>query len=170
MDTKYIERFREKKYWVAFKDRVTSIEEAKKIEDDLIKLLSEVIEEVRRDTVEEYIKIIGNDEPETIIEDCENCGNEGYGRAWFGYGDATGDAWGDRYNPTGSVVFCEECKPDFKIGKEWDGERIWKVTSDLEAHKDLRINYIKKRDVGAIARNKFRNEILSKLQKGGNDE
>src|SRR3972149_2884056 len=41
-----------------------------------------------------------------VIQKCENCGNEGYGKAWYGSGRETGDAWGDRHIPLGSVVFC----------------------------------------------------------------
>ena len=82
--------------------------------------------------------------PETKIEDCENCGEEGYGKAWFGRGRETGDAWGDRYTPTGSVVFCKNCKPEFRIGKDWNGEEIWKTTSDDPQHDTLRINCITK--------------------------
>ena len=82
--------------------------------------------------------------PETKIEDCENCGEEGYGKAWFGRGRETGDAWGDRYTPTGSVVFCKNCKPEFRIGKEWNGEEIWKTTSDDPQHDALRLSSITK--------------------------
>lgn len=83
----------------------------------------EIIEELRTEIIsaltshrssilEEVVKVAeGMKLPEKKIEDCENCGEEGYGRAWYGRGRETGDAWGDRYVPTGSVVFCKACKP-----------------------------------------------------------
>jgi len=80
-----------------------------------------------------------------VVLECENCGGEGYGKAWYGRSRETGDAWGDRYEPTGSVIFCKECAPDFELGKEWDGEEIWKRTSDLEEHSQIRINSIKRK-------------------------
>lgn len=89
-------------------------------------------------------KLEGAKKPEKIIEDCENCGNEGYGKAWYGRGRETGDSWGDRYTPTGSVVFCKDCAKDFRIGKEWMGEEIWKTTSDDPQHAELRISRITK--------------------------
>lgn len=105
---------------------------------------------------------------EIIIESCENCGQEGYGRAWFGKGRATGSMYGDAYVPTGSVVFCKDCAKDFRIGKEWNGEEIWKKTSDLEDHKNIRINAITKKSLYNKGFNEaidlFTKEILARSE------
>lgn len=105
-------------------------------------------------------------EPETYIEPCENCGGEGYGRAWTGHGRATGEAFGDRYEPTHSFVFCKECAPQFTIGKDWMGEEIWKRTSDRKENAQIRINSITRVSKEAKARNLLRQSILSEMEKG----
>ena len=100
---------------------------------------------------------------EFYLESCDNCEAKGYGKAWYGKGQATGDAWGDAYRPTGSVVFCEDCKGDFEIGKEWEGERIWKRTSDLPQHKGIRINSIKRKSLENIGYNQACDEFMKWL-------
>ncbi len=106
----------------------------------------------------EFEKVIGGNQPETFIETCENCDEEGYGRAWFGHGEPTHEPFGDRYNPTGSVVFCKKCFDQFGIGKEWMGEEIWKRTSELEEHKQIRINSITKVSKENKAQNQLRTQ------------
>lgn len=105
-------------------------------------------------------KLEGMKKEEISTQKCENCGEEGYGKAWYGKGRATGDSWGDRYVPTGSVVFCKDCAGDFKIGKDWDGEEIWKTTSDLPQHEEIRLNHIKYKDKEAIGYNQAIEEVI----------
>ncbi len=82
--------------------------------------------------------------PEIEIEPCDNCGEEGYGKSWYGKGKETGDNWGDRYYPTGSVVFCKECFAEHgDIGKEWNGEEIWKRSSDRPEFEEARLSHIR---------------------------
>jgi len=104
--------------------------------------------------------VIPEKKDEIVTEDCDNCGEEGYGKAWYGKGKATGDAWGDANYPTGSVVFCKSCSPDFVIGKEWDGEEIWKRTSDRPENEQIRINSIKK----TIPANKGWNACIDEMK------
>ncbi len=107
-------------------------------------------------------EIEGMKKPEIVIEDCENCGNEGFGKAWYGKG-AENDphGYGDRYYPTGSVVFCKDCSNDFKIGKDWNGEEIWKRTSDNPEHDQLRLNSIKKKLPENVGYNKAISDVLN---------
>lgn len=107
-------------------------------------------------------------EEEYRVADCENCGEEGWGRAWYGKGEATGDAWGDRYYATGSVVLCKECWPKNK--REWNGEECWKWTSDREEHTAIRENAIKEKNPGAKERNELRLKIREKFQSIVNEE
>jgi len=113
----------------------------------------------------EIERLEGMKKPEIVIEDCENCGEEGYGKAWFGRG-AENDphGFGDRYYPTGSAVFCKNCSDDFKIGKEWNGEEIWKRTSDNEIHNELRLNSIKKKVKENTGYNQALQDQISHLQ------
>ena len=83
--------------------------------------------------------------PESIVEECDNCGEEGYGKAWYGKG-APNDphGYGDAYYPTGSAVYCSACAPAFAIGREWNGEEIWKKTSDFPQDEASRVRQITK--------------------------
>lgn len=103
---------------------------------------------------------------ETYIEDCENCGALGYSRASYGRGKDTGDAWGDAYYPLGSVVYCLECAPLFRIGKEWNGEEIWKTGSMNELSPEqnkFRINSITRKSVENVGFNKALKQVLELL-------
>lgn len=127
-------------------------------EDAVKKFITKEVAHTRHTTLDEVIALAeGEILPTTKIEDCENCGEQGWGKAWYGHGKETGDNWGDRYYPTGEVVFCEKCKDDFNIGREWDGERIWKVTSDRPENSEVRLRHITK------SVNKEYNTALSSL-------
>lgn len=97
---------------------------------------------------------------ESEIPCCENCGEDGFHKVWYGRGAATHDNWGDRYYPTGSVVLCEKCKKEIR---EWDGEEIWRWTSDLPEHKNRRINEITEKLPQNIAFNQALDDILKLL-------
>jgi len=114
--------------------------------------------------ISKFKEALGEMEEETFIETCENCDGDGYGRAWFGHGEPTHELYGDKYEPTGSVVFCKKCFEEFGIGKEWMGEEIWKRTSNLEEHNQMRINSITKVSKENKARNALRKEVLTKLK------
>ena len=103
-----------------------------------IAFISSLLTEQRQRMAKE---IEGNKKEESVIPDCDNCGAEGYHKAWYGHGKPTHDTYGDKYYPTGSVILCQDCK---KTIREWDGENIWRWTSELPEHNERRINEITK--------------------------
>ena len=136
-------------------------------EEEFVKPMMSIISSVLASHTTKLVEDIeGMGKEEIIIEDCENCGNEGYGKAWYGKG-AENDphGWGDRYHPTGSVVFCKECGNDFEIGKDWNGEEIWKRTSDLPEHNELRISHLKKKVKENVGYNQALSDIKSLITK-----
>ncbi len=114
----------------------------------------------------EIVEWIGEDEPETYIEDCENCGEKGWGKCWYGHGDETGSAWGDRYVPLGSVVFCEECFKKYgELGLTWNNHEIWKKSSDLPQHEQIRLGNITETNKEAKILNRYKALLRSFLSK-----
>ena len=136
--------------------------EAQKHEESLNNYVSSLSTHIRGEMVEE---LEGMKKEEMVIEDCESCGEIGYGRAYFGKG-APNDpyGYGDAYYPTGSVVFCKTCAPNFQIGKEWNGEEIWKKTSDREEHSEIRLNHIRKKVKENTGYNQAIDDIISKYK------
>ena len=111
-------------------------------------------------------KLNGLEKEEVVIENCENCGGEGYGKAWYGHGKPNDPhGYGDRYYPLGSVIFCKDCSDNFKIGKEWDGEEIWKRTSDELIHTEIRLNHIQKKVKENIGYNTCLQEVKDIINK-----
>ena len=136
--------------------------------DEMLTFTRSEIKLARLSLLNEIEKELGEEKPEMVFEKCVNCGTDGYGKAWFGKGKPNDPhGYGDAYFPTGSAVFCKECSPDFSIGKEYEGEEIWKRTSERLEHENLRLGHIQKKDENAKSHNTFRShmkEVISKLR------
>jgi hypothetical protein len=118
------------------------------------------LKEALKGQLEVVVKGLPKELPEKVIECCDNCREKGWGKSWYGKGKETGDNWRNRYYPTGSYVFCKECFMEHgQIGQEWEGEEIWKTTSKLPEHDEIRINHITKNSV----ENKSFNTALSSI-------
>lgn len=102
---------------------------------------------------------------EFVYHECENCGEQAYGCSWYGKGEKTNDPWGDTHLPTGKVFFCKSCLNEFKIGKEFNGEEIWKTTSDREEYKDIRESYVKYKSKENVGFNACREIIERNIER-----
>ncbi len=107
-----------------------------------------------------HLEPLLEEEAVTVVEDCDNCGEAGYGKIWFGRGAETGDSWGDRYVPLGEATLCEDCFKEYRIGREYCGQEVWKVSSD---RAEARLSHITSPNEKAIGRNALKQEIRKEL-------
>jgi hypothetical protein len=91
-----------------------------------------------------FAKALWGEEKIIERETCFNCSQPAEHRVWYGRGRETGDALGDMYYPIGSECVCGECFKEFHLGQELNGQKIWKQTSSLPEHEELRIRQVSK--------------------------